>query len=583
MLRNAMSSSARLDYDRMRRLVEVGRELLAELDPESLLERVLDTARDVTGARYAALGILNPERTRLERFITRGVDEQTQREIGALPAGRGVLGVLIDDPRPLRLSAVGDHPLSYGFPAGHPPMGNFLGVPILVRGEAWGNLYLTDKHERDFDAADEEAVVLLAQWAAIAIENARLYQSSEQRRTELEKALRGLEAARDVAIAIGQESRLERVLELIVKRGRALVEARSVIILLRDGDEMLVAAHAGYAADMDGARVPIGQSISGQVMERRRAERITDIAHRVAIAPHELGVADARSALLVPLVFRDRAVGVLAAFDRGEDGDAFTAEDEQVLHSFAAGAATAVATAQTMQDDRLRHSLAAAEAERGRWARELHDETLQGFAALRILLTSALRQREPEATEAAVREAIAQIERETDNLRAIVTDLRPAALDQFGLSAALETLIARHASRQDFDVVSQLTLPERDGDGSRMSPELETTIYRLVQEALTNAVKHAQARKVEVVVAELGGEITVEVRDDGMGFDATTDSPGFGLTGMRERVELAGGTLTIDSGASGTAIRARLSSRGQQGATPAPRAYQPDSRPRRSA
>jgi signal transduction protein with GAF and PtsI domain len=163
-------------------------------------------------------------------------------------------------------------------------MQSFLGVPILVRGEAWGNLYLTDKQGSDFDEADEEAAVILAGWAAIAIENARLYQRSERRRAEHEKALRGLQATQDITVAIGEAARLERVLELIVKRGRALVDARSIVILLRDGDELEVAAHAGYAADVDGVRVPLEESTAGEVMRRRRPERIADVANRMRIA-----------------------------------------------------------------------------------------------------------------------------------------------------------------------------------------------------------------------------------------------------------------------------------------------------------
>jgi GAF domain-containing protein len=344
-----MADRALLDYDGMRRLVDVGRALLAELDPEAVLERVLTTAAEVTGARYAAVGVLDESRRELERFITHGLDDDTRRAIGGLPRGLGVLGVLIEQPRPLRLAAVGDHPRSYGFPTGHPPMSTFLGVPIVIRGQAWGNLYLTDKEGGEFDEADEEAAVILADWAAIAIENARLYQRSEQRRVELEKALRGLEAARDVAIAIGQEGRLDRVLELIVKRGRALVDARSVIILLRDGDELVVAAHAGHARDAGDARMPIAESTAGQVMQRGRTERIGDVASRVGLAPRELGVETAHAALLVPLVFRDESLGVLAVFDRGEGADAFTEEDEQVLRAFAAGAATAVATARSLR------------------------------------------------------------------------------------------------------------------------------------------------------------------------------------------------------------------------------------------
>src|SRR6185437_6490055 len=163
--------------------------------------------------------------------LTLGVDDATRRSIGDLPRGRGVLGVLIRDPRPLRLSNVSEHPLSYGFPPHHPAMTTFLGVPILIRGEAFGNLYLTEKQGGEFDEQDEESAVVLAAWAAVAIENARLYERTETRRRDLERAVRGLEGAIEIAQAVGGETRLERVLELIAKRGRALAEARSLAIM----------------------------------------------------------------------------------------------------------------------------------------------------------------------------------------------------------------------------------------------------------------------------------------------------------------------------------------------------------------
>jgi GAF domain-containing protein len=239
-----------------------------------------------------------------------------------------VLGVLIEDPRPLRLPDVGKHPQSYGFPPGHPPMHSFLGVPVVIRGEAWGNLYLTKKQDGDeFTEADEEAAVMLAEWAGTAIENARLYQSSEGRRRQLERAVRGLEAARDIADAIGGADDLEQVLELIVKRGRALISARSVLIMLREGDELVVAASAGHAADACGRRLSIAGSSSGDVLRRGRPERVTDVASQLHISPEELGVPDAHTALLVPMLHHGAAVGVLAAFDRGGDSDAFTGAD----------------------------------------------------------------------------------------------------------------------------------------------------------------------------------------------------------------------------------------------------------------
>lgn len=250
-----------------RQLLDVGQALVTELDQQAVLDRVLAAAREITGARYAAIGVLNEDRSELEQFLTVGIDEATHRTIGALPRGRGVLGTLIEHPEPLRLTDVGQHPSSYGFPAGHPPMHSFLGVPVLVRGQAWGNLYLTDKQDGEFTETDEQAVVMLARWAAVAIENARLYEVSERRRHELEKAIRGLEATRDIAVAVGGEVSLGRVLELIVKRGRALVGARSLVIMLREAEELVVHSSAGHAEDMRGVRLPVASSTSGQVLQ----------------------------------------------------------------------------------------------------------------------------------------------------------------------------------------------------------------------------------------------------------------------------------------------------------------------------
>ncbi len=447
--------------ERFRRLLDVGRALVAELDPEAVLERILQEARETTGASYAALGVLAEDRSELERFVTAGLDrEATHRAIGSLPRGRGVLGVLIDDPRPLRLADVGSHPQSYGFPTDHPPMRSFLGVPIVIRGQAWGNLYLTEKRGgEEFTEADEEAAMILAQWAATAIENARLYESSERRREQLERAVRSLEAARDITAAIGSADQLEHVLELIVKRGRALVDAQSLLIMLREGDELVVAASAGHAADARGHRLPISGSTSGQVLERGRPERITDVAARLRIAPEELGVPDAHTALLVPLLQRGGGLGVLAAFDRGVEGRAFTAGDEQLLRTFAQSAANAVAINRGVEAARLRSAIAAADAERGRWARELHDQTLQALGGLRVLLASAQRRSQAIAGEPAIAQAIEDIELEIGNLRAIISDLRPSLLDDLGLLPAIEALLDRRRAG-GLEITCELALPD---------------------------------------------------------------------------------------------------------------------------
>ncbi len=163
-----------LDEKALRRLLVAGRGLVSDLELDRVLANVLEAAIEITGARYAALGVLNADRSGLENFIHKGIDEQTRKRIGDLPTGKGALGILIEDPRPLRLADVGSDPRSYGFPPGHPPMKTFLGVPITIRGEPWGNLYLTEKAGgEEFNRDDQEAAIVLAEWAAIAIGNAR--------------------------------------------------------------------------------------------------------------------------------------------------------------------------------------------------------------------------------------------------------------------------------------------------------------------------------------------------------------------------------------------------------------------------
>lgn len=545
------------DERRLARLIDAGRGLLSELDLETVLDRLLETATELTGARYAALGILDRDRRGLERFLTRGIDEETHRVIGDLPRGRGLLGALIDEPRPLRLDDVGDHPRSYGFPPGHPPMRTFLGVPILIRGQAWGNLYLTEKAGGEpFAPEDEEAVIVLADWAAIAIDNARLYRDVAARREELERAIRGLQATAAIARAVGGETELERILELVVKRGRALVDAHDVIIMLRDGEDLVVAAGAGHVTISDSVRVPLSGSTAGEVLASGHPRRIADAAHGLRISPERLGVGHASTALLVPLLYRGQGLGVLAAFDRLEGDGAFTYDDEQLLEAFAAQAATAVATAKSVEADRRRRSLAAAEAERHRWARELHDETLQALGGLRVLLSSAARLDDPEAMRAAMREAAEQLTGDIDSLRSLIAELRPPALDHLGLAPALTSLAQRTGAGGELEVRTDVELPK----DRRLTPEVETTVYRVVQESLTNVVKHARATSVDLEVRCDGAAIEISVADDGIGFDP--DGPvatGFGVIGMRERVELAGGELSVLRGPdAGTVVRARV-------------------------
>ena len=536
------------------RLLEAGRALVAELDLEIVLERLLETARELTGARYAAIGVLDARRRSLERFLTSGVDAETHAAIGDLPRGRGILGLLIEDPRPLVLADVSAHPRSYGFPAGHPPMKTFLGSPIVIRGEAWGNLYLTDKEDGEFDDDDVRSIGVLADWAAIAIDNARLYSESLARASELERAIEALQASSAIARALGSETDLDRVLELIVKRGRALVRARSVVLLLLEGDRLVAAAGAGQLDETTlGSALPARDAVAGDVLRSGRPERIADVPVRLGVQDEALGIAGAETALLVPLRYRDRPLGVLCAFDRLDSDPEFGDRDEEMLLSFAASAATAVATAQAVEAERLRHSLRSAEQERSRWARELHDETLQGLAALGVLLSSGLRAGGTQLEQAAL-QATDQLATEIANLRALITELRPAALDQLGLVAALEGLGRRAAEVDGLEVCLAV-----DVDEDALDADLKTAVYRLVQEALTNVARHAGAARVDVgvtVVRSSKNQVEVRVRDDGRGFDAGEPTAGFGIVGMRERAALMGGRVDVESSAAGTTVSA---------------------------
>jgi signal transduction histidine kinase len=384
---------------------------------------------------------------------------------------------------------------------------------VIIRGEAWGNLYLTEKGDGgEFTDADEDAAVVLAAWAAIAVENAHLYEQAEDRRGELERVVEGLRATTEIAQAVGGETDLARVLELIAKRGRALVHARSLVIYLAAADGLTSAAAAG---ELDRDSAPADP------------ERLEE-----------------ESALLVPMTFRGSPVGVLAAVERTSGGPAFTHEDEALLRSFAASAATAVHTAQSVAEDRLRHSLEAAEQERRRWARELHDETLQGLAALKVMLETAGSRGSEEDLRGAVAQTTAQLEDQIRALRSLITELRPAALDELGLGPAIESLAERLRSIEGLAVELDLGTDRALG---RLAPELETTIYRFVQEALTNVAKHARAERAWVTLNPEADVVEVTVRDDGVGFVPDAATGGFGIVGMRERLAMAGGTLEIVS------------------------------------
>jgi signal transduction histidine kinase len=548
-----------------RSVVELAGDVLSELDTETVLKRVLGAARELTDARYAALGVLNEEGTELAQFVTLGIGEEEARRIGPLPRGHGVLGELIRNPVPLRLRDVGEHPHSYGFPSMHPVMKTFLGVPVFIGGVAYGNLYLTDKEGgAEFTAEDKEATVLFAQFAGVAIDHARRLAKSEGRGERLQRAVDALDATVAIARTLAGQTDLDAILELVAKRGRALVSARALVIELEAGGELVIAAAAGEVPrELVGQGMSLEDSVAGQALRTQCPQRLDNAVNRARYEDHGLGRhgLEAAAGLVVPLVLRGNSYGVLAAIDRLTDGPDFSDQDEELLESFASSAAIAVATAQSVDAERQRERLAATESERARWARELHDETLQGLAALRLSL-AAIGKAAPEQVEELVERAGAEVEEEIVKLRSLITDLRPAALDQLGAGPALEALAERMRLR-GLEVDLRLDPAFEAGRAStRYDEELETAVYRIVQEAMNNAVVHGEASRVEVEVAEHNGAVTIVVRDDGGGFDTTRRSDGFGLRGMRERAELLDGSVEVDSAPGrSTTVRAMLPAR----------------------
>ena len=510
---SAMGSPGHTDpasaqHDRLRALVEAGIALSSELSLDTLLQRIVETAATLTGARYAALGVIDRTGQGLERFLTTGVDADTRAAIGELPRGRGILGVLIRDARPLRLHDIADDPRSVGFPPNHPPMRTFLGVPILLRGVAYGNLYLAEKaHGAEFSAEDEEFTQLLAAQAAVAVENARLYESST-------RWLRQLETLNEIGRALASEVELEPLLALVAQRMRELVEARIVLIALPDTRGKLRVTAAAGRDDLGGTELDLSTTKVGRVLARGLTERVDavvddpEVDQRVA---RELGVT---SALYLPLAVRGRPFGVVAAHDKLGADPRFEEGDVRLAESLVSRASIAVDLSERVGRDALRRVVEAQELERARLARELHDETGQALASILLglrHLEDSVETHEARTATADLRELVVAT---LQDVRRLAVELRPSALDDFGLVPAVERLAATvsEPSGPSVDVEAHL-------GGERLPPETETVLYRIVQESLTNIVKHASAGHVSITLVRKGMSAVVVVEDDGSGFD----------------------------------------------------------------
>ena len=498
-----------------------------------LLRRLLQTAREVLGARYAALGVLDPDRTELVNFVTSGLDEQQRAAIGTLPRGRGILGVLIQDARPLRLERIADDPRSVGFPPHHPPMESFLGVPIALRGEVFGNLYLTEKVDCPFSEADERLALTLAAQAAVAIDGARRIERERLRAAELE-------SVQELAQAILATLDLEHLLPLVALRARNLTGAATVAVALREGDELAVSfAHGLGALIAESVRAPADPAALGS----RLAEALA--ADAVEVATLQLG-GELAGALVAlgPRPFDEGARRLLATFSSQvavalTNARAYAEERERLLTSAAVQAAREREQAAA---EGHRRAIAAQEAERARIARELHDETGQALSALAVHLRALEDEVPGQAGRARLQELRRMVARVANGVRELATELRPSGLREQGLAHAIEAQADRLRTSHGLEVDLAL------GDLPRGLPvEVESAIFRVVQEALTNVVRHAGAAQASVLATAHGRRLRLVIEDDGRGFDPAAPTARLGLVGMRERVELLGGDLRVES------------------------------------
>jgi signal transduction histidine kinase len=559
-----MGNSGRTDpvapqVDRLRVLVEAGIALSSELSLDTLLERIIETATALTGARYGALGVIDRAGQGLERFFTTGIDAETRAAIGELPRGRGILGVLIRDAEPLRLRDIADDPRSVGFPHDHPPMRTFLGVPIVLRGVAYGNLYLTEKEGgEEFGAEDEELTQLLAAQAAVAIENARLYASST-------RWLRQLETLNEIGSALASEVELEPLLGLVARRMQELVGARIVLIALPDARGKLHVTAAAGRDDLVGAELELSSTKIGRVLERGHTERVDAVADDPEVdqpVARELGVT---SALYLPLTVRGQPFGVVAVHDKFGADPRFDEDDVRLAESLVSRASIAVDLSERVSRDALRRVVEAQELERARLARELHDETGQALASILLglrPLEAAVETDEARKAAAGLRELVVAT---LQDVRRLAVELRPSALDDFGLMPAVERLAATVSEPSGPTVDVEAHLGEE-----RLAPEAETVLYRIVQESLTNIIKHASARRVSITLVRKGASAVVVVEDDGSGFDPDEIRDGaLGIAGMRERVALVGGKLTLESApGAGTTLVAEVPASDSAGEVP---------------
>jgi signal transduction histidine kinase len=503
-----------------------------------VLQKTVEVAAALVSARYAALGILDRTGAHLERLLTTGIDEPTRARIGDLPSDHGVLRVLLREARPVRVADVTKEQHFFGFPPAHPQMRSFLGVPIFVRGVVYGDLYLADKNAGEFTEEDEEIATLLAAQTGITIEKVQIHEGAVH-------WIRQLEALDELTRSVLEERDVSRLLELVARRLRELIGARRVLISLpaSSGGLRVVVADGDGVAGLVGYDVP-SESKQARVFARGKSERIDSLLADPEMDQVLAGRVSGVTALLIPLVFHERAIGIMSAYNKDSPDPRFTDDDLRLAEAFGTRASLAIHLSERVARETVDTILEAQEAERSRIARELHDETGAALTAILLGLAAV----DEAATPPEARRASAALRKDAssalENVGRLAFALRPPALDAFGLAPALRDLSSVLEERGGPKVDLQIDLPA----DKRLPAKLETAIFRITQEALTNVVKHADAEAVRITFAFGERSVLLSVEDDGQGFSQTRELVGgFGLIGMRERVASVNGSLDITS------------------------------------
>ncbi|WP_133896167.1 GAF domain-containing sensor histidine kinase [Streptomyces sp. KS 21] len=521
--------------DRVHSLLEAVVSVGRELDLAQVLRRIVEAAALLVDAEYGALGVIGPDGRTLSQFLTVGLTDEEIAEIGPLPAGHGLLGEVIHHPEPLRLTDLGAHSSSYGFPAHHPPMRTFLGVPIRVRDEVFGNLYLTDKRGGiDFDTEDETVISTLSVAAGVAIDNARLYEGSQRQQ-------RWLKANAEITESLLSGSSRLAVLELIARRAQEITAARLADISMPvTGAEGLVVEFA-VGADSEarqGLVVPLAGTLSGAAHRTGRSVaslHASDDDRYPADVQVQDGLGPAVAVPLGTAAGESRGVLLLA---RPVGEPAFGEGELEPLVAFAGQAALALELAERRRDA---EQIALLE-ERDRIARDLHDLAIQRLFATGMTLQSAARLVEHEGAAERIGRAVDDLDETIKIIRSTIFGLRTKDReDGPGLRA--------RAARAVGDAATTLGHPPRlsmegllDTD---VPPQTADHVMAVLGELLSNAARHAQATRVGVTLRAAKGEIMLTVSDNGKGIPAQGRRSG--LRNLAERAEGLGGTFTIET------------------------------------